>query len=353
VLSNLLNQPVPAAFHTGADPATVAGTYQRTLAVLALKQPLLHTHLTQRLRLAPAAFLEPLFRYLFLQTLPLDYASRVWDVFVFEGSTVLVRAAVAVLARLEPALLVYTADEVVRRLGPGFGARGAPGAGPSYYGTTTQGTHVATAATVPDSPADGAATATLSFTNRYTHQHDSTALTPFANHHPTTTSCSSSAVTARTITVTPPPSFISSASCTTASISLCPSVPPSPAPTASPTPSPSATSFPADAATAAGADADTPVVAPATPAAAAAAATAATEATGADATSLIPLRLASSAAAATTPPPPSKAKTGASGAVSTVLSVETLGNEDAFMLAVRAAGKETQDGQPGLGGREW
>ncbi len=53
-----------------------------------------------------------MFRTLFTAGLSIDLVSRVWDVLVFEGDTVCIRTAVAVLHRLE-ARLYGTRDEVL------------------------------------------------------------------------------------------------------------------------------------------------------------------------------------------------------------------------------------------------
>ncbi|KAI9884055.1 MAG: hypothetical protein M1823_004169 [Watsoniomyces obsoletus] len=117
VLSNLLNHSIPLAFHT-SDPSGIHQTYTLTLQALAYKFPDLHQHLTSTLKLPPETYLEPMFRTLFTRTLPLDHASRVWDVYVFEGDRFLVRTAVAVLGRLEHTLY-GNREEVLGILGWG------------------------------------------------------------------------------------------------------------------------------------------------------------------------------------------------------------------------------------------
>lgn len=76
-------------------------TYGLTLTILALKLPRLHHHLLTTLGLTGPDLFEPMFRTLFACGLEIDLLSRVWDVFVFEGDRVCIRAAVAVLGGLE------------------------------------------------------------------------------------------------------------------------------------------------------------------------------------------------------------------------------------------------------------
>lgn len=86
----------------------MARVYDLTLTTLALKNPHLHTHLASlasnpspAIRIAPAEYLHSIYASLFTDVLDLDNATRLWDVFVFEGDAVLVRAAVALLNALE------------------------------------------------------------------------------------------------------------------------------------------------------------------------------------------------------------------------------------------------------------
>jgi len=76
-------------------------SYALTTTILARKLPRLHHHLFHTLRLTGSELFEHMFQTLFSAGLEIDLLSRVWDVFVFEGDTVCIRAAVAVLGRLE------------------------------------------------------------------------------------------------------------------------------------------------------------------------------------------------------------------------------------------------------------
>jgi hypothetical protein len=59
-------------------------------------------------------YLHEVFMSLFTNQLAIDEASRVWDVYVFEGDAVLIRVAVAFLLRVEMNLLATKTREEVR-----------------------------------------------------------------------------------------------------------------------------------------------------------------------------------------------------------------------------------------------
>jgi hypothetical protein len=102
------------------------------LHTLAQKSPALHAHLTKLAAAAgadgnPDAYLESIFTGLFTRHLALDEATRLWDVYVFEGDALLVRAGVALLLQREMALLAAKeVNEVRVVLGT---AAAAPGGG--------------------------------------------------------------------------------------------------------------------------------------------------------------------------------------------------------------------------------
>jgi len=99
-LANLLNRPLPLAFLIH-DPPSMTRHHAAVLSALKYKSPHLHAHLTTTLP-DPAPYLDPMFRCLFAYHLPSPaHVARAWDVYVFEGDRALVRAAVAVLGRLE------------------------------------------------------------------------------------------------------------------------------------------------------------------------------------------------------------------------------------------------------------
>ncbi|KAH8194267.1 hypothetical protein TruAng_011566 [Truncatella angustata] len=107
-LANVLNRPLPLSFYA-SDSGAKASAYNLLLQTLSSKTPQLHKHLTKsELALDPEDYLLGLFTALFTQHLSLDACTRLWDVYVFEGDAVLVRAAVALLMEREGALLSTT-----------------------------------------------------------------------------------------------------------------------------------------------------------------------------------------------------------------------------------------------------
>lgn len=101
VLANILNRPLPLAFLVH-DKAAMASAYDLVLSTLKYKYTKLHSHLTcSATGLKPEEYLDPIFRCLFAYNLHPEHVSRVWDIFVFEDDKALIRAAVAVLGRLE------------------------------------------------------------------------------------------------------------------------------------------------------------------------------------------------------------------------------------------------------------
>jgi hypothetical protein len=79
------------------------------ISTLQQKSPRLYTLLTNRhLGPQPDAYLRDLFSSLFTGYLSLDNATRLWDIMVFEGDAVLVRAGVAYLTSMEVKLFGAT-----------------------------------------------------------------------------------------------------------------------------------------------------------------------------------------------------------------------------------------------------
>ncbi|SPN96567.1 related to Rab6 GTPase activating protein, GAPCenA [Cephalotrichum gorgonifer] len=104
-LSNVLNRPIPLSFHAG-DPGAKTSAYNLVLQTLKEKSAPLHDHLAgAELAADPDEYLSEVFAGLFTGSLAVDEAARLWDVYVFEGDTVLVRAAVALLVEEEGAIL--------------------------------------------------------------------------------------------------------------------------------------------------------------------------------------------------------------------------------------------------------
>ena len=63
---------------------------------------------------SPEPYLSPLFATLLTSALAVDEASRLWDVYVFEGDSLLIRAAVALLLQEESAIMLCKTPEDVR-----------------------------------------------------------------------------------------------------------------------------------------------------------------------------------------------------------------------------------------------
>ncbi|KAK4192370.1 hypothetical protein QBC35DRAFT_247788 [Podospora australis] len=117
-LANVLNRSLPLSFYA-CDAGAKTSAYNLLLQTLALKSPALHEHLLQLPDHSPDLYLADIFTGLFTRQLALDEATRLWDVYVFEGDAVLIRAAVALLTRNEMALLgTKTTAEVHAILNP-------------------------------------------------------------------------------------------------------------------------------------------------------------------------------------------------------------------------------------------
>ncbi|KAK3940898.1 hypothetical protein QBC46DRAFT_259834 [Diplogelasinospora grovesii] len=103
-LANILNRPLPLSFYA-CDVGAKSTAYNLLLQTLAQKSSNLHDHLTQLPDHDPEVYLGDVFTSLFTGHLALDEAARLFDVYVFEGDAVLVRAAVALLTEKEMSLL--------------------------------------------------------------------------------------------------------------------------------------------------------------------------------------------------------------------------------------------------------
>jgi len=113
-MSNVLNRPLPLSFHT-SDSGAIAKSYNLVLSTLKYKSPRLHTLLTNpQLGPNPDTYLREMFSSLFTGYLSLDNATRLWDVMVFDGDAILVRAAVAYLIAVEGKLFGATSSREIR-----------------------------------------------------------------------------------------------------------------------------------------------------------------------------------------------------------------------------------------------
>lgn len=136
-LANVLNRPLPLSFFI-SDPGAKQSAYNLLLQTLSHKSPGLHEHLTRLPGHDPDSYLCDMFTSLFTSHLALDEAARLWDVYVFEGDAILVRAAVALLLRQEMSLLgAGSAAELAAALEPGGGCCSAADSTAKKTPTTT------------------------------------------------------------------------------------------------------------------------------------------------------------------------------------------------------------------------
>lgn len=109
-----------------SDPGAKQSAYNLLLQTLSHKSPGLHEHLTRLPGHDPDSYLCDMFTSLFTSHLALDEAARLWDVYVFEGDAILVRAAVALLLQQEMSLLgAGSAAELAAVLESGGGCSAA------------------------------------------------------------------------------------------------------------------------------------------------------------------------------------------------------------------------------------
>jgi hypothetical protein len=119
LLANCLNRPVALAFQSG-DLSTMARTYNHAVSTLAIKFPRLHDYLFGSIEEGGLGFtsellFQPMFRTLFCNGLDIDRLCRTFDLWVFEGDKLVVRAAVAILGCLQSQLFEVTGDIDLRR----------------------------------------------------------------------------------------------------------------------------------------------------------------------------------------------------------------------------------------------
>ncbi|KAB8336764.1 hypothetical protein FH972_021073 [Carpinus fangiana] len=114
-LANLLNRPTSLAFCIN-DHGAKERTYGRVHRAMKYKTPRLHEHTTASLNIKPDDYLGLLCRSLLTSHLEMAEAARVFDVLVFEGDGVLVRAIVGFLGKNE-AHLYGDAKDVCNFLG--------------------------------------------------------------------------------------------------------------------------------------------------------------------------------------------------------------------------------------------
>jgi len=120
-LANVLNRPLPLSFYVN-DIGAKTSAYNLVLQTLKTKSAGLHDHLTRVIPEAePDDYLGSVFTALFTCSLTIDEAARLWDVYVFEGDAVIVRAAIALLMQEELAIVGCGSVGQVRELLSGGG----------------------------------------------------------------------------------------------------------------------------------------------------------------------------------------------------------------------------------------
>lgn len=116
---------MPLSFYV-SDAGAKSSAYNLLLQNLCRKSPTLHDHLVRLEDHDPDVYIAEVFTGLFTSHLALDEAARLWDVYVFEGDSVLMRAAVALLLQKEMTLMGTTnIDEVKATLTDKAGVKGS------------------------------------------------------------------------------------------------------------------------------------------------------------------------------------------------------------------------------------
>lgn len=90
--ANLLNRPLLNAFFR-LDHSKMDEFYASYEALLKSKLPRIHSHF-QSLNLTPDLYLQEWIYTLYSRSLPLDLASRVWDVYCRDGDDIIFRTAI-------------------------------------------------------------------------------------------------------------------------------------------------------------------------------------------------------------------------------------------------------------------
>ncbi|KAF2221589.1 rab-GTPase-TBC domain-containing protein [Elsinoe ampelina] len=115
-LANTLNRSLPNAFLTN-DRQGIDKWTGIVWSTLKYKYPKLHDHLIQKAQeVYGEELVRPMLESLFTRHLDLETTSRLWDVYVFEGDKLLVRAFTGVLGLLESGLY-GTKEEILAVLG--------------------------------------------------------------------------------------------------------------------------------------------------------------------------------------------------------------------------------------------
>jgi len=94
-LANFINKPFNLAFYI-TDRSQMYKYTNTADALIATLLPKIHKHF-QELQIEPEQYLVDWFMTIFLKSLPIDIASRVWDLYLLEGEIFLFKVALALL----------------------------------------------------------------------------------------------------------------------------------------------------------------------------------------------------------------------------------------------------------------
>ncbi|KAF8140565.1 rab-GTPase-TBC domain-containing protein [Boletus edulis] len=114
VLRNLLERHCLRSFYTSSEE-DIEAYYRIFDTLLADSMPKIYFNFKQH-QISPAAYLPSWLMPLFLDHLPFEACARLWDVVILEGDSFLFRAALAVLAALEPRLFFPERQELLELL---------------------------------------------------------------------------------------------------------------------------------------------------------------------------------------------------------------------------------------------
>ncbi|EGN93115.1 hypothetical protein SERLA73DRAFT_163637 [Serpula lacrymans var. lacrymans S7.3] len=116
VMRNLLERHCMRSFYGGAAAKEEVEAYYRIFdTLLADGMPKIYFNFKQH-QISPSAYLPDWLIPLFLNHLPFEACARVWDVLLLEGDSFLFRAALAILAVLEPRLFFPDRRELLELL---------------------------------------------------------------------------------------------------------------------------------------------------------------------------------------------------------------------------------------------
>ncbi|KAL4062982.1 rab-GTPase-TBC domain-containing protein [Scleroderma yunnanense] len=115
-MRNLLERHCLRSFYGGTGAKEDVDAYYRIFdTLLADSMPKIYFNFKQH-QISPAAYLPDWLAPLFLDHLPFEACARLWDVILLEGDSFLFRAALAILAVLEPRLFFPGRDELLQLL---------------------------------------------------------------------------------------------------------------------------------------------------------------------------------------------------------------------------------------------